>query len=379
MERELKNDQKDEIIFHIRKRKGKKKKNKSNKDENTEISSSNNQEKPEEPVKFNIKFEKKERKEFKFDTLDDDYEGGEGDAEDVSDKIQPYDTDNFDNVSNQESKNIGGFNDNIDFMPKKRKKKLIKKSKKPKKLDEMENVNQTSVLDKSNDDSFLTLNKEKSSPKSSISRPSINIHDTNEENYVDGAKILNQKDIDALEEADSEPSISNVETSSKEAPKKRRFYNAKFYLRALWLGHKYVNFYSSYNEHMPRLWRLLILYDQLFIIMLLCGVVFYNPGPTKDTDSLDGYTSFFYAIMIIGIDRVLNMGITYFILRYRQYENRNQSYLQDETVHDYTIHGANFNDEFIHEQNNSNLALENKNRHFENDEKGIVMGKFTVY
>ena len=274
MEKELNNDQKDEIMLHIRKRKGKKKKNKANKDENTEISLKSNQEKPpEEPVKFDTKFEKKTKKEFKFDALDD-YEGGEGDAEDISDKIQPYDIDHFDDISHQENENIQGFNDNIDFKPKKRKKKMMKKKKKPKKFDETDPNNLTPAINKPNIDSFLMPQKEQSSPKSSRSRQSININETNEENLINGAKILDGKDLDALEDTDPEPSVTNdgdntVNNKEPEQKSKRRFYNAKFYLRALYLGHRYTNFYSSYNEQIPRLWRLLIFYNQIFIIMLL--------------------------------------------------------------------------------------------------------------
>ena len=109
--------------------------------------------------------------------------------------------------------------------------------------------------------------------------------------------------------------------------------------------------------------------------------MFYNPGPTRDTDSLDGYTSFFYAIIIIGIDRLMNMGIIYLILRYRQYETRSDSYLQDETVHDYTINGITINDDTINKNEDANgndndnkMGLENKPR---TDDKadGVVMGK----
>lgn len=336
---ELDNAKKDEILIHIKKRKPKKKKKVSIKQDSSEPSNIEQslpvEEKQPEIIapKFENKFEKIEKKEFKFEAdNDDDYDGGE---DDVSDKIEPYDRDDDYFHSGTGTNQTDPAEDNINQIKPKKRKKHFKK-KKPKKI-----VNIGDEEEKADNNNFLKPMDGGSSPRKEGQRNSIGFNSSVDiKDTENDFKLLDGKEIENAERKETENKDQKLETDPNMPKKKRKFFTPKFFLRILKVGHRYVSFLNTYNEMLPRVWRLLILYIELFIMLVVSGLVFYNPGPKEDTDTQTGYSSFFYAILIICAEKLLHSGIIWIIIEIKMYGKRSDRYklakLLDREHHDDT-------------------------------------------
>lgn len=65
-----------------------------------------------------------------------------------------------------------------------------------------------------------------------------------------------------------------------------RHYDGKIFCRTIFYSHRLIGLFNYYNERLPRIHRLLILYVSLFLMLFLSGIFFYENSETKNVGGM---------------------------------------------------------------------------------------------
>jgi hypothetical protein len=325
-------DDGDEIKLTINKRKRRRKKKVILKDEDDDLPGETEQKKAEEEEETSkITVEDEEEKgpvkklqsppksksskkieqvaEANIDEEEDNQQFEGGDSDD--DKIKAFDTGADDNIGTTNPIQDTDFDDTL--KTKKRKKKIIKKKKK-------KPLNDTSLNDTGTPallapDAIYLPAETKSKIDPLESKP-----DDDEISRNSKTPNSDREDLDRLASLQMKDKLN------------KREYSSKFFKKSIKYGYRISNLVHSYDDKFPRVWRLLILYMQVFYMFWITGMVLYGSGHTTEVNNLTGYYMFGVAIMLVGLERLIHMGVIMILvnLKKRQPKLVKQNETEDE-------------------------------------------------
>lgn len=144
----------------------------------------------------------------------------------------------------------------------------------------------------------------------------------------------NYRKMVTFDESQVSETVSNAFTRQGTAmrvdndKRNERYYDGKIFCRTLYYSHRIFGVFSYYNDRLPRLHRLLILYVSTFLMLFLSGIFFYNKATTKNVGGWSyGHCVAFMFVTII-LDWLIYMIFT-FLFTYKPLPDRKGRYMQN--------------------------------------------------
>jgi hypothetical protein len=110
-----------------------------------------------------------------------------------------------------------------------------------------------------------------------------------------------------------------------------RHYDGKIYPKTLLYGHRLTNVVTYFNDRLPRLHRLLMLYVNAFLMLLLSGVFFFVNGDKNDVGGYGIGHAFAFAIVTTIFDWLIYI-IFMLMFMHKPYPERFKNYMRGSTL-----------------------------------------------